>query len=206
MRLLKQLTTGALAHDLIAFESGGVRLQSERTGRFAKRLFKKFPSLFVRDLPLSKLLMGGEHRRAAANYARLTGDLLRPSTSVERSPHAEFLRDYREVGDDLLRPERFALTRYWRNAHKCIELFGQYFTATTIDGVLERAAAFAHAFRNGDAAFRSAGGSSLGLPVRVSRINTRTASKSWTATTGLLWRARGAPRAIRVPSCLWIRH
>lgn len=170
MRLLKQLTTGALAHDLIAFDSGGVRMQSERTGRFARRLFRRFPSLFVRDLPLSKLLMGGEHRRAAANYARLTGDLMRPSTPVERSPHAEFLREYREVGEELLRPERFALTRYWRNAQTCIELFGQYFTATTIDGVLERAAAFAHALKNGDTAFFSAGGTRAGVPVRVSRI------------------------------------
>lgn len=170
MRLLKQLTTGALAHDLIAFDSGGVRMQSERTGRFARRLFRRFPSLFVRDLPLSKLLMGGEHRRAAANYARLTGDLMRPSTPVERSPHAEFLREYREVGEELLRPERFALTRYWRNAQTCIELFGQYFTATTIDGVLERAAAFAHALKNGDTAFLSAGGTHAGVPVRVSRI------------------------------------
>lgn len=170
MRLLKQLTTGALAHDLIAFDSGGVRMQSERTGRFARRLFSRFPSLFVRDLPLSKLLMGGEHRRAAANYARLTGDLLRPSTPVERSPHAEFLREYREVGDDILRPERFALTRYWRNAQTCIELFGQYFTATTIDGVLERATAFARALTSGDTAFLSAGGTAAGVPVRVSRI------------------------------------
>lgn len=170
MRLLKQLTTGALAHDLIAFDSGGVRMQSERTGRFARRLFSRFPSLFVRDLPLSKLLMGGEHRRAAANYARLTGDLLRPSTPVEHSPHAEFLREYREVGDDLLQPERFALTRYWRNAQTCIELFGQYFTATTIDGVLERATAFARALTNGDTAFLSAGGTAAGVPVRVSRI------------------------------------
>jgi 2-polyprenyl-3-methyl-5-hydroxy-6-metoxy-1,4-benzoquinol methylase len=170
MRLLKQLTTGALAHDLIAFDSGGVRMQSERTGRFARRLFKRFPSLFVRDLPLSKLLMGGEHRRAAANYARLTGDLMRPSTPVGRSPHAEFLREYREVGEDLLRPERFALTRYWRNAQACIDLFGQYFTATSIDGVLERAAAFAHALKNGDKAFSSAGGTAFGVPVKVSRI------------------------------------
>jgi SAM-dependent methyltransferase len=170
MRLLKQLTTGALAHDLIAFDSGGVRMQSERTGRFARRLFKRFPSLFVRELPLAKLLMGGEHRRAAANYARLTGDLMRPSTPVGRSPHAEFLREYREVGEDLLRPERFALTRYWRNARACIDLFGQYFTATTIDGVLERATAFAHALKNGDTAFSSAGGTAFGVPVKVSRI------------------------------------
>jgi SAM-dependent methyltransferase len=170
MRLLKQLTTGALAHDLIAFDSGGVRMQSDRAGRFARRLFYKFPSLFVRDLPLSKLLMGGEHRRAAANYARLTGDLLRPSTPVGLSPHADFLRDYREFGDEVLRPERFALTRYWRNAQKCIDLFGQYFSATTIDGVLERATAFAHALKNGDAAFRSAGGTAFGMPVKVSRI------------------------------------
>jgi 2-polyprenyl-3-methyl-5-hydroxy-6-metoxy-1,4-benzoquinol methylase len=170
MSLLKQLTTGALAHDLIAFDSGGVRMQSERTGRFARRLFYKFPNLFVRNLPLSKLLMGGEHRRTAANYARLTGDLLRPSTPVEQSPHAEFLQDYREFGDDLLRPERFALTRYWRNAQKCIELLGQYFSAAAIDGVLERAAAFAHASRSGQATFCGAGGTALGMPVRVNRI------------------------------------
>jgi SAM-dependent methyltransferase len=170
MRLLKQLTTGALAHDLIAFDSGGVRMQSDRAGRFARRLFHRFPSLFVRDLPVSKLLMGGEHRRAAANYARLTGDLLRPSTPIGRSPHAEFLRDYREFGDELLRPERFALTRYWRNAQTCIDLFGQYFSATTIDGVLERAAAFAYALKNGDASFRSAGGTAFGMPIKVSRI------------------------------------
>jgi hypothetical protein len=44
MSLLKQLTTGALAHDLIAFDSGGLRMQSERTGRFARRLFYNSPT------------------------------------------------------------------------------------------------------------------------------------------------------------------
>ncbi len=169
-RFLKELTSGALAQDLFAFDSGGVHMRSDRAGRFARRLFKRFPSLFIRELPMSSLLMGGEHRRPAATYARLTGDMLRPSTPVAQSPHVEFLREYLECGDALLEPERFSRTRYYANARQCIELFGQYFNAKTFDGVLERATAFARALHGDDAALREFGGTLNGVPVKVQRI------------------------------------
>ncbi|HET6158325.1 MAG TPA: methyltransferase domain-containing protein [Dongiaceae bacterium] len=169
-RFLRELTTGALAQDLFAFDSGGVHMRSDRAGRFASRLCKRFPNLFIRKLPLSNLLMGGEHRRSAANYARLTGDLLRPSTPIAQSPHAEFLREYLEFGDALLQPERFSLTRYFSNARRCIELFGQYFNAKTMDDVRERAATFGRALTGGHSAIRNAGGTAAGVPVRVQRI------------------------------------
>jgi hypothetical protein len=79
------------------------------------------------DVPIEKLLQGGENGIRAARYAELTHDFLRPSTPVAKGPHVEFLREYDRIGDKILAPGIFEKTRYFRNAEQCVKLTGAYF-------------------------------------------------------------------------------
>jgi SAM-dependent methyltransferase len=101
------------------------------------------------DIPMTDLLMGGENGCPADIFALLIGDPLRPSTPISRSPHVEFLKDYIVLRDEIFSPERFSQTRYWQNAKQCIQLQGQYFASTTMDGVIDRAKRFVRMY-NGE--------------------------------------------------------
>jgi hypothetical protein len=170
--LLGRFVPGALASDRFAFSTDGVQIQipSRRVGKSGVKLFEKFPSLFLRNVPISNLLMGGEQGGTGSAFARLTGDLLRPSTPIARGPHVEFLKAYVDIGDEIFRPERFALTKYCRNALLCIKVYGRYFGATTIGGVIEQARRFARML-DGEYVTGSSGHETPeGSPVRVRRI------------------------------------
>lgn len=95
---------------------------------------------------LDRLLCGGEHGIPAAQYARHTGDLLRPSTPLSGSPHVQFLRQYMKLGDDIFSPEIFYSTAYYRNALQCLDVVGQYFTCIREDQIERIARRFAERF------------------------------------------------------------
>ena len=111
--------------------------------RVAYGLYRSYPTLFVRKLKLSKLLVGGVNRYSAATHARLTGDLHRPSTPVASSAHADFLRTYRQIGDSIFQPEQFATTLYYKWALECIKLYGRYFSCTEAHDIVHKARSFA---------------------------------------------------------------
>jgi hypothetical protein len=169
---VSRFAPGALASDRFEFNTDGVQIQirSHRVGSGGVKLFEKFPDLFVRDIPVSNLLMGGEQGGTGSAFARLTGDLLRPSTPITRGPHVEFLRTYADIGDEIFRPERFAQTKYCANALRCIKVFGRYFGANTIDGLIERARRFARMLDGEQVGGSSGHESPEGRPVRVRRI------------------------------------
>jgi len=114
--------------------------------RGAYGLYRLCPYLFTRKLKLDHLLVGGASRYSAATHARLTGDLRRPSTPIAVSAHAELLRAYREIGDDIFRPEQFELTKYYKWARECIELYGRYFSHTAPQDIMHKARSFARMF------------------------------------------------------------
>lgn len=86
------------------------------------------------EVPLHQILLGGQNRVSAAEYAAATDDLLWPSTRVADGPHAELFRAGTAAVDDM---SRFSGTRYARMARDCISLSGQYFGAVDDAGVLE---------------------------------------------------------------------
>jgi len=88
----------------------------------------------TQEVPLNKILLGGQNRVSASVYAEATNDLLWPSTRIGDGPHAELFRLGRGAVDD---PSRFFSTRYARMARDCIDLSGQYFGARDEAGVLE---------------------------------------------------------------------
>jgi hypothetical protein len=102
----------------------------------------KYPALFLKEIELGKLLMGGEAGYSSASYARITGDLLRPSRPIAESPHVELLKAYRASGEDVFLPERFEATSYYKNAAMCIELYGHYFDAKDPKDIIKKARNF----------------------------------------------------------------
>ena len=150
------------------FGSGSLishRLRPQRLKRLAYRIN---PAPFVRKVKLEKLLMGGD-LYSGLTFARVSGDLLTPSTPVTSSPHAQFLRGYRELGDAIFEPDRFATTSYCKHALKCIELYGRFFSFTNANGILERARQFARMFE-GLPSSADPCQSRPGAPVEVRRI------------------------------------
>lgn len=100
-------------------------------------------------MTLDRLLCGGEHGIPADRYVHQTGDLLRPSRPISRSPHVQLLEQYLRMGEEIFRPEVFRQTAYFANAVECMEMCGQYFVYTNEDQIVEVAKQFIAQFRNG---------------------------------------------------------
>ena len=84
----------------------------------------------TREIPVHKILLGGEGDLRAKQYSYLTGDLLRPSTRASSGPHATFLADYERLGERIFDQGIFETTSYYKNARDCIRVFGAYFPYT----------------------------------------------------------------------------
>jgi 2-polyprenyl-3-methyl-5-hydroxy-6-metoxy-1,4-benzoquinol methylase len=126
----------------LSFTDEGVFFRSYRLGQHVAGLPKRYPALFLREIELGKLLMGGEAQYSSASYARVTGDLLRPSRPITQSPHVELLKAYRESGESLFLPGRLEATSYYKNAAKCIELYGSHFGAKDPKDIVHKARSF----------------------------------------------------------------
>lgn len=79
------------------------------------------------NVPLDKLLRGGENGIRAAKYAELSGEFLRPSTSVLEGPHVKLLQLYEKIGDKIFEEDILQSTDYYKNALQCMQLTGSYF-------------------------------------------------------------------------------
>lgn len=81
----------------------------------------------LEKLRLDHLLIGGESGLTARKYARLTDNLLRPSTLLSDSPHVKLLKLYDAVGEDVFSGDMLSKTEYMANAREVIGLVGNYF-------------------------------------------------------------------------------
>ena len=82
------------------------------------------PPAKILEIPVRKILLGGEGDLRARQYSYLTGDLLRPSTRASSGPHATFLADYERLGERIFDPDIFETTPYYKNARDRIRVFG----------------------------------------------------------------------------------
>ena len=124
---------------------------------------------------LDQLLLGTEPAfLTGAQYARHTGDLLRPSRPLSSSAQVQLLQRYLEVGDEVLEPAAFRETEYYRNAMLCIDVTGQYKDARTEEELREVARKFIARFRGAPEAHDPAdlpeGYSLPGTPPKVRAI------------------------------------
>jgi hypothetical protein len=136
--------------------------------RLAYLVYRSAPSLFVRKIKLGKLLLGGAH--SGITDARISGNLLVPSTPVADSPHAQFLRTYSEIGDAIFESDRFVETAYCKYALRSIELYGRFFSHTDLQGVLQRAKRFVASYNGASYSLEDRHQSLPNAPVEVSRI------------------------------------
>jgi hypothetical protein len=148
----------------------GIYVKIPGAGRLTNYLNWRYPNLFVKEIAIDKLLVGGENGWRAAAYAHYTGDPLRPSTPITQSPHVDLLQSYAKEGDALLEMSRFCETQYFINAKKCLDLQGKYFSAKDEQGILLRAKKFIGMLRNEKFSEYADCETPLGEPASVYRI------------------------------------
>lgn len=166
----RHLLHGRLASNRVSFTSKGLSVNSDLLGRAGSGLFYRYPALFTRDIPLSNLLLGGVNNAPAALFARMTGQLRLPSTRIADSPHAALFREYRAAGERTFEPAAFAQSPYWHYAKQCIGVYGQFFDATTLDQVIERARRICRSLNGEEWRPVDERESKSGAPVLVRRI------------------------------------
>jgi hypothetical protein len=114
------------------------------------------------------LLVGGENRMSAKEYALATKQALRPSTRFVEGPHVALLRAHL-AADHPPTDEALRETEYVANGLRCVEATGNYFNATDEAGVLALAREFLAWAEHGTPPSRQ-GGSVSGDPIRVRRV------------------------------------
>ena len=92
-------------------------------------------SPYTKSVTFDRLLCGGEQKLSAAQYARHTGNFLRPSTPVSKSPHIRFLRQHEAIGERIFEHEVLRQTDYFKHAVECINTVGEFLTCTREDQV-----------------------------------------------------------------------
>ncbi len=131
-----------------------LKLTNSMTRRYLRRSLevwhreeRKPDPPYLQTVPLDRLLCGGENGLSAAQYARHTGNLLRPSTHVTVSPHVDFLRKYQLLGEYVFRPKVFRQTPYFKYAVECINAIGAYLTCTREEDIEQFARRFVALYR-----------------------------------------------------------
>ena len=138
--------------------------------RLRQRLYEVLPWRPRRfEVPVEMLLMGGQNRVSASEYAAETDNLLWPSTRVIDGPHTALLRAAiaRPLSD-----EEILASPYADMARSCIRLSGQFFAANDAAGIVAEARGFIARHENGGAAhvMNRPHESSARTPVRVARV------------------------------------
>lgn len=99
-------------------------------------------------IDLNRVLVGGEGRFTAEQWAELVGDYQQAPVPLSQSPHVEFFERQRRVGDKILERDQFEQTRYYARAMDCIRYVGSLFGATTPEEVRDQARAFVRLYEH----------------------------------------------------------
>lgn len=91
----------------------------------------------TREVPITRLLLGGQNGTTGHQFADAMGDPLWPSRRVVDGPHAEMI----ERGPSQTDQEILA-SSYGRMAMTCVRHTGRYFAATDEEGVVRQARQF----------------------------------------------------------------
>ncbi len=128
--------------------------------------------LDARNVPMEKLLWGGEQGTPAAKYSRITGRLLRPSTPLRNIPHVDLLHRYQVEKENLFKPEVFLKTSYYLNAVETLDLTGDYFGCRKPGDIVRQARRFVASSTGGNnlPLASSRGISNRYMPILVRRI------------------------------------
>jgi hypothetical protein len=122
----------------------------------------------IATVSTADLLLGGENRMSAKEYARATNQPLRPSTRFVAGPHVALLKAHIAAGRPLTDQE-LRDSEYVANGMRCVTATGNYFDATDETGVVALAQEFL-SWADGGAPRSREGGSLRGEPIRVRRV------------------------------------
>lgn len=122
------------------------------------------------QVPVKALLMGDEGGIDAKKYAILSGNPLRTSTPINKSPHAHLLQTYEQIGKDIFAPEYFKTLPYYLNGLKCLDLTGFYFDARREDEIIKVAQEFVNRDIGKSTTIRRRGQSPDNAPIMVRPI------------------------------------
>lgn len=190
---------------------------------YAKFIFSGLQSclhyFITRNVPISKILMGGEGGVPADKYAVVVGNFMRPSTRITNGPHYELLRLYDNIGDQLFLPAFFCKTGYYKNALSCIEHLGSYFGVSNAAEIVFLARRFVDYYRGITNERQLPGQSPPGAPILLAPVYRSTYFQiidgnhrlAMLAARGVATaRARVLPKVVMTPlqkllqECLWI--
>lgn len=93
----------------------------------------------TRDVPIDRLLLGGQNGMTAQQFATVSCDPLWPSRRVSEGPHADLLA---RAARQPLTDEEILFSPYGRMATACIHHTGRYFAAADRDGIVRQAREF----------------------------------------------------------------
>ena len=96
----------------------------------------------IANIPVDRLLQGGERLIDGARYARLVEDPSRTSRAISEWPHTRLLAAFLKEGEAILSPETLPRTPYWGNACQCLAHTGRYFSAKDEAGIYDVARRF----------------------------------------------------------------
>lgn len=128
---------------------------------------------YTKDIPIDRLLLGGNNGIRAYKYAEITNDFLMPSTLVKNGPYVEILDKYEELGEELFSDKNFEKTGYYKRALKCMKLTGQDFYDRPCK-IIELSKSFIKQYTNGEDVSNKKklhpGQSDIGAPIWVRPI------------------------------------
>jgi SAM-dependent methyltransferase len=133
---------GTVAYDLLRRVKR--RLVPLRSNRPTERAFAR------KRIALDRLLLGGENGIGGEKFARLIHDPMRLSRRTSESPHAKFLRAWKQQGAAIFEPGMFERSEYYLNAAENVDILGHYFDAKSEDQIIAGARRFVDYFRGAD--------------------------------------------------------
>lgn len=101
----------------------------------------------LKPIRVDACLLGGDNGIPAAHFARVVGDIRRPSRPIAEWPHVKLLREFDRIGERIWERTIFEQTEYFHNAALNIEIFGRYHSAVTSDQIKWGARRFVDAYR-----------------------------------------------------------
>lgn len=101
----------------------------------------------LKPIRVDACLLGGDSGISASRFARMIGDIRRPSRPISEWPHVKLLRQYDSIGERIWEPVVFEQTEYYQNAALNIEIFGNYHGAVNPDQIHWGARRFVDGYR-----------------------------------------------------------
>jgi len=129
------------------------RVVSQQARRYVRGALGFLPGLdmaaerlTLQRIPLDKVLLGYQAGLTGKEFAQAIGNMMWTSIPLSKGPHVDLLDRAKVFGLEASIGSDFQDSSYGRLAASCIEVSGDFFGNTTIDGAVDHARAFVGSF------------------------------------------------------------